>query len=128
MGDTLFPLTPTLSLEECTAPIQNLKLTQGAFKQVGEPGRGRLVPVNLSATDKTRGRSRPRPSLERTLELTAPGMLTSVCPAATRVFRSPFRNRPPAQVRREWGFRRARFPWVWPFPPAFGHRRVPRAS
>jgi hypothetical protein len=40
---------------------------QGAFKQVSEQGRERLVPVKRRTTDKTRGRSRPRPILERTL-------------------------------------------------------------
>ena len=40
---------------------------QGVFNKVNERGRGRLVPVEIRGTDKTRGRGRPRPVLERTL-------------------------------------------------------------
>src|SRR5205823_11649499 len=42
--------------------------SQGAIKKVSEQGRvrrrGRLVPVKLRVTDKTRGRGRPRPFLD----------------------------------------------------------------
>ena len=40
-------------------------LSELAFKKASVQGRGRLVPVKRSATDKTRGRARPRPILER---------------------------------------------------------------
>ena len=38
----------------------------GAFQKLSEQGRGRLVPAKRRATEKTRGRGRPRPTLERT--------------------------------------------------------------
>ena len=49
----------------------------GAFKKVGEQGRGRFVPEKRQAVAKTRGRGHPRPMLERARD---PGELLSVLP------------------------------------------------
>src|SRR5207247_11418097 len=43
----------------------NLVWGERTFKKVCGPGRGRLVPVAERASEKTWGRGRPRPNLER---------------------------------------------------------------
>src|SRR5712691_4384076 len=70
----------------------------GEFKIVNEQGRGRLVPVKRRATDKTRGRGRSRPILERTVPYPMPkknysisrigfSVILTDCRCAMRVFR-----------------------------------------
>ncbi len=58
---------PSRRARAATALANAIQCPKGAFKKVSEQARGRLVPVKHRATDKTRGRGRPRPIHERTL-------------------------------------------------------------
>src|SRR6266542_5051601 len=65
-GKDIPPFTWTVpSVASCDRP--GSCGTEGAFKKVSEHGRGRLVPEKREVGDKTRGRGRLRPILERAL-------------------------------------------------------------
>src|SRR5436190_14289146 len=59
--------------------------TLDSFKQVGRPRRGRLVPVERRVADKTRGRGRPRPILEKPLPSTPPALRAPGSPSSPLV-------------------------------------------